>query len=149
MCTTKMKCEYEAQASNNCVMCLSIPYADSTSIGYNNQKGKKYCRNIYQLVLCFDVCRSGFFLSLHHLVHVCSLTRSFVSLYSRCLVVLTIWQAMKINLQCVKSYTYYRPCDVCTQFSNIVDDLLSRCATHSYGNKAFFRTRPSDPTLCR
>lgn len=99
--------------------CLSVvPYADSTSIGYNNQKGKKYWRNIsssflvgfplcHFISLWFNVSRS-LSLPLHsHLLYPPWICR-----------VLTIWQAMKINLQCVKSYTYYRFCDVCTQFSN-------------------------------
>lgn len=38
--------------------CLSVvPYADSTSIGYNNQKGKKYWRNISSSFLVgFPLC---------------------------------------------------------------------------------------------
>lgn len=78
-----------------------------TSIGYSNQKGKKYWRNISTSLVAVLLCEA-------FPRHISFVISSAVPRET----VLTIWQAMKINLQCVKSYTYYRFCDVCTQFSN-------------------------------
>lgn len=151
---------YDDQSSRLCYACLFyscecvfvfvyILYADfnSNRCYNNNQNGEKYWRNISTLVfyaailfhllneLCIYCggCCCCCSCCLHLLLNISSRQYSLVCYIYFILgtsVVLTFWQPMKINLQCVKSYTYYRFCDVCTQFSNWT--VCCRCCCHAF-----------------